>query len=169
MYVLMEEDDFHVYQVRFSAAENHEKRDSMAVNKPQANTPFKTLAPYQFILLKTFRKSGVAVATPMWFALRDDKLYVNTTSSTGKMKRIRNNRQVQVTPCTRFGAVLSDGTELEGQARELIAGEAQVARDLLIKKYGLPLRAFLLFGNLGKTSRVFIEIALRVGSDDEGE
>ncbi len=140
----------------------------MAVNKPQANAAFESLASHQFIQLKTFRKSGVAVATTMWFALRDGKLYVNTGGGTGKMKRIRNNGQVQFTPCTRFGAVLDNGAELEGQARELTAGEAQVARDILIKKYGLPFRIFLLFGNMRKTSRVFIEIAPRVGSDDEG-
>ncbi len=140
----------------------------MAVNNSQANAAFESLASHQFIQLKTFRKSGVAVATTMWFALHDGKLYVNTGASTGKMKRIRNNGHVQFTPCSRFGTVLGDGTELEGQARELAAGEARIARDLLIKKYGLPFRIFLLFGNMRKTSRVFIEIALRVGSGDEG-
>ncbi len=140
----------------------------MAVNKPLAHAAFESLAPHQFIQLKTFRKSGVAVATTMWFALHDGKLYVNTGVSTGKMKRIRNNGHVQFTPCTRFGAVLGDGAELDGHARELAASEAQIARGILIKKYGLPFRIFLLFGNMRKTSRVFIEIAPRVESDDEG-
>lgn len=139
----------------------------MAVNNSQASAAFESLAPYQFILLKTFRKSGAAIATTMWFALHDGKLYVNTGGSTGKMKRIRNNGHVQVTPCTRFGIVLGDGTELDGQARELAAGEARIACDILIKKYGLPFRAFLLFGNIRKTSRVFIEIAPHAGSDVE--
>ncbi len=115
----------------------------MAVNKPQANAAFESLAPHQFIQLKTFRKSGIAVATTMWFALHDGKLYVNTGGGTGKMKRIRNKGHVQFTPCSRFGTVLDNGIELEGQARELAAGEVQIARDKLIKKYGLPFRVFL--------------------------
>ncbi len=137
----------------------------MTVNKPQTETGFETLAPHQFIRLKTFRKSGLGVATVMWFAFHDGKLYINTASSTGKMKRMRNNGRVQCTPCGRFGRVLGDGTELAGQARVLAGDEAQVVRDLLIQKYGLTWRIFMFVENRRKTPRVFIEIAPRVESD----
>ena len=48
----------------------------------------------KYISLTTFRKTGVGVATPVWFGEEDGKLYVMTRSDMGKTKRIRNNPQV---------------------------------------------------------------------------
>ena len=41
----------------------------------------------RYISLATFRKSGVAVYTPIWFAEDDTKLYFMTNSKLGKCKR----------------------------------------------------------------------------------
>ena len=38
----------------------------------------------KYISLTTFRKNGVAVATPVWFGEEADKLYVMTRSDMGK-------------------------------------------------------------------------------------
>ncbi len=54
----------------------------------------------RYLSLATFRKSGVAVHTPIWFAEDDNKLYFMTNSKLGKVKRIRNNPQVMIAPCT---------------------------------------------------------------------
>jgi PPOX class probable F420-dependent enzyme len=43
------------------------------------------------VRLSTFRKSGAAVPTPVWFARLGENLYVVTGRNTGKVKRIRNN------------------------------------------------------------------------------
>jgi hypothetical protein len=43
--------------------------------KGELDDPFASLSPYQFVLLTTFRKSGVGVPTAMWFT-------TNTGSST---------------------------------------------------------------------------------------
>src|SRR5256885_16760927 len=59
----------------------------------------------KYISLTTFRKTGVGVATPVWFGEEDGKLYVMTRSDMGKTKRIRNNPQVKVAPCTIRGKV----------------------------------------------------------------
>ena len=40
----------------------------------------------KYISLTTFRKNGVAVATPVWFGEEGDKLYVMTRSDMGKDK-----------------------------------------------------------------------------------
>ena len=45
----------------------------------------------KYISLKTFRKSGAPVETPVWFGEEDGKLYVMTRSDMGKTKRIRNS------------------------------------------------------------------------------
>ena len=45
----------------------------------------------KYVSLVTFRKNGVPVYTPLWFAEQDGKLYVQTRNDSGKYKRIRNN------------------------------------------------------------------------------
>ena len=59
----------------------------------------------KYISLTTFRKTGAPVPTPVWFGEQDGKLYVMTRSDMGKTKRIRNNPQVKVAPCTMRGKV----------------------------------------------------------------
>src|SRR5260370_5947790 len=71
----------------------------------------------KYISLTTFRKNGEKVATPVWFGEDGDKQYVMTRSDMGKTKRIRNNSQVQVAPCTIRGKVT--GREHAASARVL--------------------------------------------------
>src|SRR5580765_185016 len=59
----------------------------------------------KYVALTTFRKGGTGVATPVWFGEENGKLYVMTRSDMGKTKRIRNNPQVRVAPCTIRGTV----------------------------------------------------------------
>jgi uncharacterized protein len=87
----------------------------------------------KYISLTTFRKNGAGVATPVWFGEEGDKLYVMTRSNMGKMKRIRNNPQVRVAPCTMRGKVL--GPDFAAQARVLPPGEHAHARQTINRKY----------------------------------
>jgi hypothetical protein len=89
----------------------------------------------KYISLTTFRKSGVAVPTPVWFGEEAGKLYVMTRSDMGKTKRIRNNQQVRVAPCTIRGRVT--GPELAAQARILPPEEHARARKTINRKYWL--------------------------------
>jgi hypothetical protein len=59
----------------------------------------------RYISLATFRKSGVPVYTPIWFAENAGKLYFMTNMKLGKCKRIRNNPQVKIAPCTIRGKI----------------------------------------------------------------
>jgi len=87
----------------------------------------------KYISLTTFRKTGAGVATPVWFGERDGKLYVMTRSDMGKTKRIRNNPQVKVAPCTIRGKVT--GPEFAATARILPPDEHAGARQTLNRKY----------------------------------
>jgi PPOX class probable F420-dependent enzyme len=89
----------------------------------------------KYISLTTFRKTGVGVATPVWFGENDDKLYVMTLSKMGKTKRIRNNPQVRVAPCTYRGKVT--GPAFTATARILPMEENAGARKFLTRKYWL--------------------------------
>ena len=87
----------------------------------------------KYISLTTFRKSGVGVATPVWFGEQDDRLYVMTRSDMGKAKRIRNNPKVRVAPCTIRGTVT--GPEFDATARILPPNDHQRARQSINRKY----------------------------------
>ena len=87
----------------------------------------------KYISLTTFRKTGVGVPTPVWFGEQDSKLYVMTRSDMGKAKRIRNNPQVKVAPCTIRGKVT--GPEFAGRARFLPPEQHRSARQTLDRKY----------------------------------
>jgi PPOX class probable F420-dependent enzyme len=87
----------------------------------------------KYISLTTFRKSGVGVPTPVWFGEESDRLYVMTRSDMGKTKRVRNNPQVQVAPCTIRGKVT--GPEFPARARILHPQEHAQARKTINRKY----------------------------------
>jgi PPOX class probable F420-dependent enzyme len=101
-------------------------------------------APIQtqkYISLKTFRKNGAGVATPVWFGEEDGKLYVMTRSDMGKTKRIRNNSKVTVAPCTIRGTVT--GPEFAATARILPAEEHARARQAINRKYWMARIPFI--------------------------
>jgi PPOX class probable F420-dependent enzyme len=94
-----------------------------------------TIRGQKYISLATFRKSGAKVATPVWFGEAGDKLYVMTRSDMGKTKRVRNNPQVTVAPCTIRGKVT--GAEVAAVARILPPEEHAHARQTINRKYWL--------------------------------
>ena len=107
--------------------------------------PFEALEGHTYVSLTTFRKSGEEVSTPLWFALADGRLYATTPRDSGKMKRIRNNPRVRLTPCNARGK--PKGESVEGLARVLEeeqAPERGVAA--FQEKYRRGLRLFHLFG-----------------------
>jgi PPOX class probable F420-dependent enzyme len=93
----------------------------------------KEIQGQKYVCLSTFRKSGVAVVTPVWFAEREDKLYVKTRIESGKSKRIRNNPSVRVAPCTIRGKII--GPEFAGRARILLPEQSAPAKEAINRKY----------------------------------
>jgi PPOX class probable F420-dependent enzyme len=87
----------------------------------------------KYISLTTFRKNGQAVATPVWFGEEDGRLFVMTRSIFGKYKRIRNNPQLRVAPCSIRGVVT--GPEFAATARILPVEDHARARKAINRKY----------------------------------
>lgn len=95
----------------------------------------------RYISLATFRKTGVPVYTPIWFAEDGEKLYFMTSSKLGKVKRIRNNAQVKIAPCTIRGKIT--GPEFSATARILPLEDAARVRGAIKAKYWLARVPFL--------------------------
>jgi uncharacterized protein len=89
----------------------------------------------KYISLATFRQNGTPVPTPVWFGEKDEKLYVMTRSDSGKYKRIRNNLQVRIAPCTIRGKIT--GPEFAATARILPPEDWSWARKTIERKYWL--------------------------------
>jgi uncharacterized protein len=103
-------------------------------------SPFAALRAENYASLTTFRKNGVAVATAMWFAQESDIIYIYTSSTAGKVKRIRHTSHVTLAPCTASGKVT--GETIDATAR-ILSDPQEIARAeaSLAKKYGFQRRA----------------------------
>jgi hypothetical protein len=87
-----------------------------------------------FLNLETFRRSGVGVKTPVWFAQDGPTLYVRTGAGSGKVKRVRNNGRARVVPSDAQGNPL--GEWVDAAARLVDADEAERANQMVRRKYG---------------------------------
>ena len=95
-----------------------------------------------YVRFTTFRKSGVAVATPVWFAPDRAGAYVFTTdASSGKVKRLRHTPRFEVAACDVRGRVAAGAPTYSGTAEVIddVAGMT-AARAALAERYGLMWR-----------------------------
>jgi len=112
----------------------------------------------QFMNVETYRKTGVAVQTPVWFVVVNGELCFTTETRSGKVKRLRRNPKVRVAPCKVNGELLGDWHD--GTARFLSGDEILVVEKMFSRKYGLQKYWFDLLGRLQRRERLFIAIQL---------
>ncbi|OLR94240.1 PPOX class F420-dependent oxidoreductase [Actinokineospora bangkokensis] len=93
------------------------------------------LADSKYLLVRTFRRTGKPVDTPVWHVREGDHLLFWTVSDSGKVKRIRNNPEVEVAPCTLRGT--PTGPFRKATATLLPAAETATVRRKISKRYGL--------------------------------
>lgn len=111
----------------------------------------------QYINLETFRRSGESMKTPVWFVEDGGTLYVRTIANSGKVKRIRNNGQVNIAPCKVDGTLL--GEWITARAREVTDKDTFSKVDhLLDKKYGLMKKMFALSSAIQGRKYTVLEI-----------
>jgi PPOX class probable F420-dependent enzyme len=114
------------------------------------------LKGYRFLNLTTFRKNGVPVVTTVLFALANDKVYVWTPKDSGKVKRIRNNATVHITPSTRLGR--PRGPITAATARILSVTEQIEAQTLTDRRFGWLKKFFGLIWRMQGREQVYLEI-----------
>ncbi len=120
---------------------------------------FPELDREQCIALTTFRKTGQAVTTPVWFAQSLGTIFVETHADAGKLKRLRHTARVTLAPCSYSGKVT--GAVIAGKARILTEpGECTAASTALAKKYGFmrPLFHFVRNARCWLQRRARVEI-----------
>ena len=121
------------------------------------DAPFASLQGRKYVNLETFRKNGQGVRTPVWFAGEPlesvpEKLYVYSTSDSGKAKRIRNSARARLAPCDAGGKLKGDW--IEAHAEIVTGADGEHGMELLSKKY-VPWKQLLdFFSMFSRNKRV---------------
>lgn len=128
-------------------------------------TPTPPLEPFvrqKTALLTTFRRDGTPVGTPVHIAVDGGRAFVRTFDAAWKLKRIRNNPEVEVAPSTARGE--PTGPAIRARARVLSGSESEYAGQAIARKYPI-LQGFLvpLFHRLRRYKTIHIEL-VPVGS-----
>lgn len=89
----------------------------------------------RFALLRTFRRDGTPVDTPIWFTADGDHTVVFRTKKGPKTARLDANPDIELTACDYRGRI-TDPATVRGKASILTGGEAQRANLALRRRYG---------------------------------
>ncbi|MEW1751935.1 PPOX class F420-dependent oxidoreductase [Streptomyces angustmyceticus] len=124
----------------------------------------EAVARSAYVSLVTYRRSGAPVATPVWAVAEGDELLVWTRDDSWKVKRLRNDARVTVTPCDVRGRIAEGAQAAAGTGRLLEGKEALGrVRRAMAGKYGLRFRLMDSVGALvrgGKRPHVGISVTL---------
>lgn len=114
-----------------------------------------------YVSLVTFRRDGREVATPVWVAPLEDRLYVFTERAAGKVKRLKNDARVKLAPCNVRGGLRGSWTEGRARLLDDTAREADIY-GAFDRKYGWQMRLVNLGSRLAGRidGRAVIEIEL---------
>ena len=118
------------------------------------------------VLLTTYRRGGAPVDTPVHIAVEGDRAFVRTWEKAGKVKRIRNNPNVEIAPSTMRGK--PTGPAIRARARILSGDESAHAARAIARKYPF-LQGFLipLLHRLRRYQTVHIELTPAEGRSEQ--
>ena len=97
----------------------------------------------KYINLETYKNDGTPIRTPVWFVIDKNLIYVITRDSTGKVKRLGNNQNVRIVPCSFKGEPKNEW--VKGAAEKIRGEEADKVIKLRKKKYGMFARLIGIF------------------------
>lgn len=109
------------------------------------------------VLLRTRKRDGSLVGTPVNLAVEGERAYFGTPADSWKVKRLRNFDEVEVAPSTLRGRPV--GRVLGARARRLDGDEARAAERLLIRRHPIVHRIVVpLELRLKRTTNVLYEL-----------
>jgi PPOX class probable F420-dependent enzyme len=126
------------------------------VARAHAVGTLEELSRRRHALVVTFRRDGTPVATPVWAAVADGRVYARAERGSGKVKRLRRDSRVLVSPCTARGRQL--GPPLPMRGRVLEAHEENIAERALANRYGFVRALFERAMDLMRVEMCFLEL-----------
>ena len=112
-----------------------------------------------FLNIETYRRNCQGVRTPVWFVDDGEAFYIRTGANSGKVKRIRNNPDVQIAPCKADGTVIGEWISTKGKEITDTDTDKQVDK-LLGKKYGIQKNLFAWMSRLRGDQYTILKIEL---------
>jgi PPOX class probable F420-dependent enzyme len=110
--------------------------DTATMKQRAQAAPIASLAPFvrqKAGLLTTYRRDGTPVGTAVNIAVEGDHAFVRTWETSGKMKRLRNNPEVEIAPSTM--SAKPTGPAIRARARVLGGEESKHAGRLISRKH----------------------------------
>ncbi|MHA1994025.1 MAG: PPOX class F420-dependent oxidoreductase [Candidatus Hodarchaeales archaeon] len=130
----------------------------------QNTHPFDYLAGHRTISLTTYYKNGKGVATPIEFIRKNDHLYASTRVDSYKVKRLRNNPDAKIAPCTMRGKL--KGPEINVKVRIIPEAEEQFASETMEEAITLLYKILIGLSKLAfwrkETERLYLEITPQI-------
>lgn len=96
-------------------------------------SPFESFTRQKTVLLTTYKRDGTPVGTAVSIAVDGDHAYFRTYDTAWKVKRLRNNPDVEIAPSTTRGK--PTGPAVPARATLLSGEDAARARQALAGKY----------------------------------
>ena len=112
----------------------------------------------KYINIQTYKKTGQPISTPVWFIIKDNKIFFRTSHNSGKIKRIRNNNNVKFALCDIRGKI--KGEWYEGIAKIENDSDNRILFQIN-KKYGLSSILMKIFYKIKKIDIVILSIELK--------
>ena len=118
----------------------------------------------RYVSLKTYRKNGQTVATPLWVVqhLKEHDgrtLFAFTNVTSGKVKRIRGNSAAEIALCSIKGEILSSWS----QATVTLSSEEKDVKnviELMYKKYSWQMFLVDIFARIGRRRSSWIVLKI---------
>jgi PPOX class probable F420-dependent enzyme len=98
------------------------------LDRPVRAGDFGILAGHDHCLLVTYKRDGTGVPSPVWFAVKGDRLYVWTEINAYKAKRLRRDPRALIAPCGPTGKPLGDPIAVVGRVLETPEEREEAAR-----------------------------------------
>ena len=127
----------------------------------------------RYVNLVSYKKSGKPVSTPVLIIKNNNCGIIRTFSTSGKARRINNNSEVKISPCTINGKIIgndvnaiakiidSDNIELMKKIKKIFNNKYKWYKiDVLIFNISRMLQYWIssIFNNVNNNKIIFIEI-----------
>lgn len=121
------------------------------MDMPVRHADFSTLSGHKHCLVVTYRRDGRPIAQPVWPGYDGDRIYVWTEIEAYKAKRLRNNPNALIAPCSFRGKPLGPPIAARGRILEA-EGERRHAELVIRSQWGWKRKTYEL------TARPFTDV-----------
>jgi PPOX class probable F420-dependent enzyme len=116
------------------------RRTGAAIANAPASGTLDDIGGARYSLIVTYRRDGTPVATPVWAAAGNGRVYVRTERGSGKVRRLAGDPRALLAPCNAQGR--PRGPALHVRGRVLGTDDEPTAEAALATRYGPGRAAF---------------------------